>query len=202
MGVRIFARMVSWVLSPLLIPTYTTLILLYSGFHFSMYTWPAKRMLLVVVFVATGILPALTLLISEFGKKWIPSAPGMTDNRVAMVFIGLYYYLGFYLLSKMPLFNLFKIILLAGTLLVIIFIVLSLYRRISLHMAALGSALGAVTAIAVRLNANPVALMLAIVLVSGLVGSSLLLLRKHTLTETLVGFPLGFVHFFLLLYIL
>ncbi len=202
MVVKFFARMVSWVVSPLLIPTYTTLILLYSGFHFAMYSWPAKRMLLLVVFVATGVLPALTLLISEFGKKWIPSAPGMMDNRIAMIFISLYYYLGFYLLSKMPQYNLFKILLLAGTLLVALMVVLSLYRRISLHMAALGSTLGAVMAIAVRLNANPLPLLVTIVLISGVVGSALLLLRKHTLAETLAGFPLGFVHFFLLLYIL
>lgn len=152
--------------------------------------------------MATGILPALTLLISEFGKRWLPSAPGMTDNRVAMIFTCLYYYLGFYLLSKLPLYNLFKILLLAGTLLLALLIVVTLYRRISFHMAALGSSLGAIMAIAVRLNANPLYLIVAIVLLSGVTGTALLLLRRHTLSETLAGFPLGFVHFFLLLYFL
>jgi hypothetical protein len=196
------ATSITWVLSPLLIPTYTTLLLLYSGFHFSMFAWPAKRFLLVVIFVSTALMPAITLIVSNIGKKMHVTYTTRTDNQIALIFVALYYYLGYYLLNKMPVYGIFKIMLLAGAILIVILIFISMWLKISPHIAAAGSSFGLMVGLSMRLGANPIQLLSAIIILSGITGTALLITKKQSLPEILIAFPLGFALFFSLFFFL
>jgi hypothetical protein len=199
---RKIATGINWIFSPLLIPTYITLLLLYSGFHFSMFSWPAKRFLLIVIFISTAVMPSITLLISEFGKRIGLSDRKPLDSRIALLFIALYYYLGFYLLNKIPLYAIFKILLLAGAILIVVLMMVSLWIEISRHTAAMGAAFGMMLALSLRIGLNPVQMLSAIVFVSGITGMAAMIRNDNNLWGTLAGFPLGFTVFFLIFYIL
>jgi hypothetical protein len=196
------ANGINWVFSPLLVPTYITFLLLYSGFHFSMFSWPAKRFLLIVIFISTALMPAITILISEFGKRIGLSDRKPSDSRIALLFVALYYYLGFYLLSKIPLYAIFKILLLAGAILIVALMLVSLWMEISRHTAALGAAFGIILALSLRIGLNPVQMLSAIIFVSGITGMAVMIRNDNTLWGTLAGFPIGFTVFFLIFYIL
>jgi hypothetical protein len=200
--IRKLAAVITWVFSPLLIPTYAAILLLFTGFQFAMFSWPAKRFLLLVIFVSTAVMPSLTLLISYLGKNLQISEQKVSDSRVPLIFVALYYYIGFYLLNKMPLYAIFKIFLLAGAILVIVLIMVSLFVKIDERMAALGGVFGMMVALALRIGYNPLLLMSAIVLISGVVGTATMIRHEQTTGSVLAGFPTGFAVFFLIFYLL
>lgn len=199
---RKIAAFVTWVFSPLLIPTYGTILLLYSQFHFSMFSWPAKRFLIIVMFVSTALMPALTLLISKYRISQGTYPFYRKERWIPMIFIALYYYLGFYLLNKMPIYNIFKVILLAGAILIVILMMINLRWKLSHHTAAAGGLFGLMVALSLRLGANPIQLLVGIILLTGITGTALMIRRKNNLEETISGFPVGFLVFFLIFYLL
>lgn len=200
--IKKLASGINWIFSPLLIPTYITFLLLYSGFHFSMFSWPAKRFLLIVIFISTAVMPSITILISKFGKRIVLSDRKPSDSRIAFLFVALYYYLGFYLLNKIPLYAIFKILLLAGAILIVALMLVSLLIEISHHTTALGAAFGMMLALSLRIGLNPIQMLSGIVLVSGITGTAVMIRNDNNLWGTLAGFPLGFCVFFLIFYIL
>ena len=199
---KAISKGISILFSPLLIPTYAALILLYSGFHFSMFSWEAKRFLLIVVIISTAIMPAITLTVASLGKKLQITAGNSGDLWIPMIFSALYYYLGFYLLNKMPFYAIFKVLLLSGAILIVLLMMISLRWKISYHTAAAGSLFGMVTALSLRLGANPLMLLSIIAMISGLIATARVILQKNGLIETLAGFPIGFLVFFLIFFLL
>ena len=199
---KAISKGISILFSPLLIPTYAALILLYSGFHFSMFSWEAKRFLLIVVIISTAIMPAITLTVASLGKKLQITAGNSGDLWIPMIFSALYYYLGFYLLNKMPFYAIFKVLLLSGAILIVLLMMISLRWKISYHTAAAGSLFGMVTALSLRLGANPLMLLSIIAMISGLIATARVILQKNGLVETLAGFPIGFLVFFLIFFLL
>jgi hypothetical protein len=200
--IRKIADGFAWVFSPILVPTYITLILLSSGFHFSMFSWPAKRFLILVVFISTAVMPTLTLLISELGKNYGRPGRKAYENKVSMLFVALYYYLGYFLLNRLPLYAIFKILLLAGAILVVTITVISMWQNISQHMAAAGGALGMMLALSLRIGTNPAITLSCILLAAGLTGTALIITNRHTLPEILWGYLTGFSILFLIFYFL
>ncbi len=200
--IRKLATLVTWIFSPLLIPSYAALILLYTSFHYTLFSWPAKRFLLIVVFASTALMPALTVIISEFGKKFGLSDRKTYDNRVSMLFVALYYYLGFYLLNKMPMYAIFKILLLAGSILVVLLMIISLWKEISNETAALGAVFGMLVALSLRIGINPVLLLSGVALSAGISGTAVMLRRDMGIWAILSGFAFGVTVFFLIFYLL
>jgi hypothetical protein len=200
--VRKIALAITSVFSPILIPAYLTLVLLYSEFHFSMFSWNYKRFLLLVMVISTLVMPALTLLVSSFGKNFRTAAQVPADNRIAMLFVALYYYLGYFLLNKMPQYAIFKILLLAGAILIVIITLFSIWQDISRHGAAAGAAFGMMLALALRIGINPLGILTAMVLLAGLTGTALMILNKHSLSALIGGYLIGFLVFFLIFFLL
>lgn len=196
------ASVFSGLFSPLLIPAYVTILLLWSGFHFSMFSWPVKRFLLLVIISTTAILPSLTWIISMVGKNFFPVPGKPADHRIAMLFVALYYYLGYFLLNRMPHYAIFKILLLAGAILIVLLTLIAIWRDISFHMAAAGGAFGLLLALALRIGVNPMLMLSVVILVSGLLGVSLMVQEKHTLSGITGGFLAGFIVYFLIFFLL
>jgi len=63
--------------------------------------------------------------------------------------------------------------------------------KISAHAAAIGGLLGGFLMLSIRLQENPVWILSALILISGIVGSARLILGKHTSTQVYAGFMLG-----------
>ena len=66
-------------------------------------------------------------------------------------------------------------------------------RKISAHSAAVGGLIGGFIGISFRLQENPLFILSFLILMAGMVGTSRLILLKHTHSEIYAGFTLGFV---------
>ena len=194
------AKIISFVFHPVLIPTLGVYLLMNSGFYFSMLSWEAKRFIILVVFFTTCILPLLSVAILALNPKFNLSMPDKRDRIFPLLSGSIFYYLGFILLNKVRAVPEFKLFMLASVLVMVVLLIVSFKWKISLHMSAIGGLTGALFALAFRSGLNPVYSILGVVIVSGLIGTARLILKKHDIWQIAAGYALGFLTLYLIIY--
>lgn len=195
------AKIISVLFHPVLIPTLGLFLLLNSGFYFSMLSWEAKRFVLLVMFFTTCILPMLSVAIMALNPKFNIAMPESRDRILPLASSSIFYYLGFVLLSKVRAVPDFKMFMVATVLVIIALLVISFKWKISTHMAAIGGLTGTLFALSFRSGINPIYSILAMVLVSGLVGTARLILKKHDIWQLLAGYGMGFLVLYFVIYL-
>jgi len=194
------AKIVSVIFHPVLVPTLGFLLLLNSGFYFSMISWEAKRFILLVLVFTTGVLPLLTVAIMALNPKFDLSMDSIKDRIVLFLFASVFYYLGYLIMSRMRAFPVFKVFFVASVLVIIVLLIVSFKWKISRHMAALGAVSGTLFALSFRTGINPVWAVFTVILVSGAVGTARMVLKKYDLWQVLAGYIVGFAVLYLSVY--
>ena len=194
------AKVISIVFHPVLVPTLGMLLLLNSGFYFSMLSWEAKRYILLVIFFTTCILPLLAVSVMAINPRFDINMSKSIDRVFPLLAASIFYYIGFVLLGKVNLFPVFKLFMLASVLVVVALLLISFKWKISNHMAAIGGVAGVFFSLSFRKGLNPVYSLLIIILVSGLLGTARLAQGKHNIWQIIAGFALGFVILYLVVY--
>jgi membrane-associated phospholipid phosphatase len=193
------ARVVSAIFHPLLIPTLGFLFLFSSGFYFSILPWALKKYMLLVVFITTCFLPAISIFILSINSKFDISMQKNTERTLALLISAICYYIGYLFLKRVPSFPIYNIMLLGSVLVHVVLLPVSMRWKISFHSAAIGGLVGGVLALAFRLRENPVFLLSSLILAAGLIGTARLILSKHTVQQIYAGFLTGFLILFLIL---
>ena len=194
------ATLISVIFHPVLIPTLGFLILFNSGFYFSIINWEVKRYVLLIVLFSTGILPMLSVAILAINPKFDINMEKSQDRIIPLLFSSVFYYIGFVLLGRMKAFPIFKLFLVASVFVIIILLIISFRWKISNHMAAIGGLTGTVFALSFRSGTNPMYTILILVLLSGLVGTARLILEKHTISQLIAGYGIGFIILYLVIF--
>ena len=195
-----FAKIISIIFHPVLVPTLGLFLIFNAGFYFSMLSWDAKRFILLVVFFTTGILPLLTVAVLALNPKFDISLGDSRDRVIPLLFSSVYYYLGYILMNKMSTFPVFKIFLIASVLVIIVLLVISFKWKISNHMAAVGGLTGTLFALSFKTGMNPLWAIILAIFISGLVGTARLVLNKHDIWQIIAGYFLGFSILYLVIY--
>jgi hypothetical protein len=186
------AKLVSFIFHPILFPTLGFALMIFSGFFNLLMTPEAKRYIILVVFFATATLPMLAIAIMAFNPKFDFSMPNSHDRIVPLLFTSISYYIGFVLLGKIHFIPVLKLFMIASVLLIIALLLISFKWKISVHMAAIGAVTATVFALSFRWGINPMSAIIVMVLVSGLGGTSRLVLDKNSLPQIAAGYFLGF----------
>lgn len=187
------ARIMSVVFHPLLIPTFGFFLLFNSGFYFSILPWNVKKYMLLVVFISTCVLPAISIFMLSLNPKFDLNMEKNTDRVLSLFLSCISYYLGYQLLKSLPVFPIYNVLLIGAVLVQIALIPISMRWKISAHAAAIGGLVGGVLGLSFRLQENPVLLLSLIIGAAGLVCTSRLILEKHTQSQVYAGFLLGFL---------
>ena len=187
------ARLTSIVFHPLLIPTLGFLLLLNSGFYFTLIPWSLKRMVLMVIFLSTCLLPAISIGLLGLNQKIDLKMDKNSDRILPLILSSIFYYAGYMVLQRLPIFPIYKFFLVASILVQIALLFISLKWKISAHSAAIGGLLGGFLAMSFLFQENPLLIVILLVLISGLVGTSRLILEKHTNSQVYSGFLIGFL---------
>lgn len=187
------ARLISILFHPLLIPTLGFFLLFNSGLYFSILPWNLKLYLLLVVFTTTCALPAITLFVLSINQKIDFSMDKNTDRVLALLLSIVWYYSGYYLLKRLPIFPIYQMLLVGAVFVQIALIPVSMRWKVSLHMAAIGGLIGGILGMAFRILENPSMLLGVLLLSAGLVGTSRLILNKNTEAQVYTGFSIGFL---------
>ncbi len=187
------AKVISVALHPLLIPTYTFVILFSLHYYFSIIIpYQVKYLIVGIIFITTFLIPASFVLIM-LRRKMIGSLKMESrDERLSpLVVSAIFIFLSWYLISQLNISRMYPLFLLGSGITIIATILINLKEKISLHMVGIGGMLGAFIGISLRFNVDMIYIITMIVLVSGLVGFARLALNAHTQSEVYKGFFTG-----------
>lgn len=196
------ARIISLIFHPLVIPTLGFILFFHSGFYFSLLSWEARGLVLLVVFFSTALLPLLATAVMALNPRAEQQAESPVRHILPLLFSSFFYYLGYMLLHRMNAYSVFQAFLLASILIHVILMLLSFKWKISWHMAALGGLTGALLALSFRTGTNPVWAIILAVLVSGITGWSRLFLDRSKIWQLEAGYAVGLVVLYLFIYFL
>jgi membrane-associated phospholipid phosphatase len=185
------ATAVSYLLNPLIMPTYG-LVFIMLMLNFSILP-NLNKMLLLVVFSGTFILPAAIVLLFRYFKIINNVEMRNKEERIVPLLITLLLYLfTFLIIRRLPVPDTILGFVMASIVSLLFTFFITLVWKISVHMIGIGGLAGLVLVLMIN-TTNPFnILILSLVFVlSGLLGFSRLYLDAHTPTQVYSGFGMG-----------
>lgn len=196
------AHVISTIFQPLLMPTYGVMLLFVYTYFGVIYT---RQFWLIIspIFLFSFVIPAI--LIFMLFRMGIISDLSLTKRRERFYpyLITLLSYTAmmiFYYRMNMP--KWFLLMIAASIAIMVAAIVITLWWKISAHMFGIGGLVGGAMSVSYFVErSNPYYLFMGLFILAGLVGTSRLILKRHTLPQVIAGFLLGFLLSFVFVWI-
>lgn len=187
------AKFLSYLLHPLLLPTYATFLLLNLPL-FLAYTLSteAKIWLILLVFGFTYLLP-VTVIVFLYYLKTIKSLEleDPKERTLPLLLTAICNYALLYLLRESGLPPYFLYFLYGALLVLVAGLLINLVYKISLHALGWGAAVASFIGIALKMQLDIPLIIIPIILLAGLAGYSRLKLDAHNQTQVYLGFVTG-----------
>ncbi len=194
------AKIFTLVFHPLFVPFYMLLILLNVNTFFAMMI-PVKAKLLLsgLVFLTTILLPLLIVFLL-YRLKMVKSfyLESREERIYPLLAVAVFYYLTYYLLKSFPISFIFSYYMLGSTFLTILAMIISFYRKISLHMIGIGGMLGLLMGLSLNLSLDLTWFVIAAIILGGFLGFARIQSNSHKPSEIYSGFLVGAGVMFLL----
>ena len=200
---KFFARALSLILHPLLMPTIALAIIFNSGTYLSYISFEVQRLIYLVVLVCTFIMPISILPFLYFNRNTNERKYSSKQNKLLLhAIVLLSYFFAFYLFRRMSIPLFLQLFMFAAALTALISTIISLKWKISFHMISIGGLIGIILSVSIRLIIDLQLILLISILLAGLLGFAQLYLNKHKAIQVYVGFGFGLLSIlsFMLLY--
>lgn len=193
----IAARVISMIFTPFYLPLVGMLILFLFS-YLSLLPWAFKLQVVALVYLFTILLPTLIIHYYRKYQGWSLIELGVRERRLIPYVISIICYSTcYYVMRAVHLPGFMGRIIVAALLIQVLCAIINVWWKISTHTAAIGGVAGAVIAFSYIFMFNPVWWLCLIIFVAGLLGSSRMILRQHTLPQVVVGFFLGLITAFM-----
>ena len=191
------AKALSAVFSPFHLPV-VGLIILFLFSYLSFLPLGVKIYILLMVYTFTILLPTAMIRLYRRYQGWTRIQLGVKERRVVPYVISIMCYLTcYYLLTINHASHFIGSIVMASLIIQVVCAIINLWWKISTHSAAIGGVTGALVAFAMIFNFNPVWWICLLLLLAGMVGTSRIILKQHTLEQVVAGYLVGIVCAFL-----
>ena len=191
------AQALSSIFSPFHLPV-VGLLLLFCFSYLSFLPWDVKLYILLLVYTFTILLPTALIRLYRRYQGWSRIELGIKERRMVPYVISIMcYFTCYYLLSLNHVSHFIGSIVVASLMIQVVCAIINLWWKISTHSAAIGGVTGAFVAFAAIFNFNPVWWICLLLLLAGMVGTSRIILRQHTLEQVVAGYLIGIVCAFL-----
>jgi membrane-associated phospholipid phosphatase len=185
------ARVLSALFNPFYLPV-VGLILLFMFSYMQQMPTIYKLQVVTVVYLCTALLPTLLIRLYRHYQGWTLWELGTRERRAIPYIIAIVcYILCFYLMDRLRIPHFMTSIVVAALGIQVICAVINMVWKISTHSAAIGGVAGALIVFSLGFRFNPVWWLCLVIIVGGLVGTSRMILRQHTLPQVVSGFLLG-----------
>jgi hypothetical protein len=190
-----FARLLSILLHPVLMPGYVIWFLLHDSPYFAFTTTPVEQLALYIIVLVNTIL--LPVCIAQFmvSRGWIASLE-MENRRERTVpfFINcLLLLFSCFLIQRLRLPGIYVTLLLGAAIAVAVALLINLKWKISIHMLGIGGFLGILFGISNLTMADFHLPIVVILILAGLLGTARLTLGAHTKAQLYTGIITGFL---------
>lgn len=190
-NIIIVARILSVIFTPFYLPL-VGLIALFLFSNLSYYPFLAKIFVLTLVYLFTVLMPTLLIRAYRNYHGWTPIEFGAKEKRIIPYVISIICYFScFYFMKRMHIPHFMGTILIAALFIQIVCAIINIHWKISTHSAAIGGVAGAIMAFSHIFIFNPSWWLSVVVIMGGVVGTSRMILRQHTLAQVIVGFIVG-----------
>ena len=186
-----FSKLISYLFHPINFSIIGTL--LYFLFVPKYIFKQQEYIILVVIFLTTYIFPLIFLfLMKRFGLINSYHLKTIEERKFPTVlFISICIFIGQWLF-KTSIVNILGLFYLGFSLsLILVYIFLYLDKKISLHTAAIGGLIGFLLYFSYHFKINVILLLVAFFMISGIIATSRLELKAHTMSEVVIGYIIG-----------
>jgi hypothetical protein len=195
LGVRIAAKLISYVFHPLFIPLFVAFFFIFEARLFPDRTDWQKKLIFIQFVIYYTFLPLVAILLAK-GVGFISSIqlPTRKDRIIPFVICEIFYFWGWYVFRNLPYFpdevEMFGLAVFVSCSLGLIF---NAYMKISMHAIALGVMLGLFGLMALRLDLFFGPYLSLALLVAGLTCTARLIDSNHSPREIYTGLAVGLV---------
>ena len=190
-NIIIASRVVSMVFTPFYLPT-LGLFALFSFSYLSLLPFQYKAIVIAIVYFFTILLPTLLIHIYRRHQHWNLIELGQRERRmVPYVLSILCYFTCVYIMRSLHIPHFMSSIVVAALCIQIICAIVNGWWKISTHTAAIGGVVGALVAFAAIFGFNPLPWLCITIIIAGILGTSRMILRQHSLSEVVSGFLVG-----------
>ena len=152
-----------------------------------------KFFVLAVVYFFTILMPTVLIHLYRRYQGWSLIELGHKERRMVPYLISiLCYFSCIYLMERLHIPHFMGSIVTAALLVQIVCALINVWWKISTHMAAIGGVAGALFIFSEVFGFNPIWWFCLVVVVAGILGTSRMILRQHSLAQVVAGFFVGF----------
>ena len=187
------AHILSVIFSPFYAPIWAFLWLFFFS-YLKLLPLGYKLLILGIVFVFTILIPRLTINVFRRLNRWSHWQLSHREHRHMPYVVALLSYATcLVIMTKMNMAMFFRGVVMSALICQIICITVNAWWKVSTHMVGMGGLVGALNAFSVLFFYNPMWPFCALLLLSGALGTSRIILRQHSLAQVLVGFGIGYI---------
>ena len=197
-----FARFLSVVLHPILIPSYAVWFLLHGEFYFSFATSPVEQLgIYLIVVINTLILPMLIAnLLVQRGAIRSLEMEDKRERRWPFFLNIVFQLLACYLMYNLNMPAIYLQILFGALIATSIAFLINFFWKISIHMIGIGGLIGILFGIVFMALIDLTFPIVICIFFAGLLGTARLILKAHQPAQIYTGFAIGFLSEFLLFF--
>lgn len=186
------AKIISLIFHPLLMPLIGLIIIFHSGVYSVDVPVEYKRFVYLVVILCNILLP-LSIIPGLIYFKHIQNITidVRRERLIPLFFATICFYIGYYFISKFASVRLINVFLFSSTVVLLAILSVSLFWKISIHMAGIGGITGMILGISVVYGIDATIILSICILVAGIIAASRLTLNSHNIVQILTGYLLG-----------
>ena len=185
--------MISAIFHPFYLAT-VGLIFLFIFSYMSVLPMYYKLSVLGFVYLCTVLLPAWLIRIYRKYQGWSLIELGSRERRAVPYVIAIVcYLLCYYIMNLLHIPHFMSSIIVAALAIQVVCAFVNLFWKISTHTAAIGGVAGALFVFGEFFGFNPVWWLCLVLILAGVLGTSRMILRQHSLAQVLAGFFVGLI---------
>ena len=185
------------VMSTLFMPLYAPMWVFIGLFLFTylrLLPWGYKIFIISIVYVFTVFMPTVGITLFRLFKKWTHLELSHREHRHMPYVVALLSYTAcLVIMTRINAAMFFRGVVMAALVSQIICVIINVWWKVSTHMVGIGGLVGALNAFSILFFYNPVWPFCVLLLLSGMLGTSRIILRQHSLAQVLTGFGIGYV---------
>ena len=189
------ASVVSYILHPLLVPTYIMVFLLNMDTFLAFMIPVIVRLWIIgMLLVVTFAMPAIMIYMMQ--RKGIITSLQMdirSERFYPLLLTAIFWGLGYNLINRTGLPPVYYQYLLGGITAILVAITINYFWKISLHMIGMGGLTGVFFVLALKMGVDIFPLLATVILLSGLVGYARLKINSHNPPQVYTGYIVGVI---------
>ncbi len=196
---KVISRIVINILNPFIIPTIGILLIMNHIPGFELYPGRIKTIVILIVFLSSCLLPLSFIGLISRSQLSTKIMSHIHDRAISYFFTAFSIFLGAQLLGRLPIPGLFRFLMIGSSIILILLIAISLRWNISGHTASFGGIVATLIALSLKYGMDLLPAIIVMVLLSGVVATTLIYNEKNNPAQVYAGFIAGFIVMFSLI---